>query len=82
MKFLHELDTLIANKIKSNARKSIQFFIITIIAFTIISIAEMMSIGETPDITNPGVILLIVVTELLCYLAIWTYIKKLLSRSS
>ncbi len=82
MKFLHELDNLIANKVKSNARKAIQFFIFTIISFTIISIAEMMSIGETPDITNPGVILLIVVTELLCYLAIWTYIKKLLSRSS
>lgn len=80
MRYLDVLDKLIASAIQSNTRKITQIFTATIIAFTIISIIEMMNIGETQDIANPGVILIIIATELLCYLAIWIYIKKLLSR--
>ena len=80
MRYLQDLDKLIAKAIQSNAQRTVPLFIALIIIFTVISVIEMINIGETPDFSNPGVVLIIIATELFCYLAIWTYIKKILSR--
>ncbi|MQA21014.1 hypothetical protein [Rugamonas rivuli] len=82
MRYLRDLDNLIVKAIKSDVSKIPSFFSGFIVTFTAASVFIMMNLGETPDISNPGVIVLMVVTELLCYLAIWIYIKKLPSRCS
>lgn len=80
MSYLRDLDDLIAKAIKAGVRKITPFSIGLIITFAVLSIALMMNFGDTPDITNTGVIVIMAATELLCFLAIWIYIKKLPSR--
>lgn len=82
MRYLRDLDNLIVKAIKSDVSKIPSFFIGLIVTFTAVSVFIMTNIGETPDIANPGVIALMVSTKLLCYLAIWIYVKKIPSRCS
>ncbi|OFA04553.1 hypothetical protein [Duganella sp. HH101] len=82
MRYLRDLDNLIVKAIKSDVSKIPSFFIGLIVTFTAGSVFMMMNIGETPDIANQGVIALMIATELLCYVAIWIYVKKIPSRRS
>ncbi|WP_373988630.1 hypothetical protein [Duganella sp. BuS-21] len=80
MRYLDNLEKHIAQRLKSNVKMRLYFFLIMTVGSTLGSMGVIGSMIEVPDIGSPATIFILMCAALLCYLAIWLYIKKLASR--